>query len=43
MKTIKKYLELPHRETIVGINTLQTKSFDDQKTETMSNNVKFLY
>jgi hypothetical protein len=34
---IKKHLELPHRETIVGINTLQTKPFDNQKMENMSN------
>jgi hypothetical protein len=38
MKTIKKYLELPHRETIISTNTLQTKPFDNQKTENMSNN-----
>jgi hypothetical protein len=37
-KAIIKYLELPHQETIVGINTLQTKPFDNQKTEIMSNN-----
>jgi hypothetical protein len=38
MKAIRKHLELPHQEKIVGINTLQTKPFDNQKTETMSNN-----
>lgn len=37
-KQIKKHLELPHQETIVGINTIQTKPFDNQKIETMSNN-----
>ena len=35
-KQIEKPLELPHQETIVGINTIQTKPFDNQKT--MSNN-----
>jgi hypothetical protein len=35
-KQIEKPLELPHQETIVGTNTLQTKPFDNQKT--MSNN-----
>jgi len=35
---IKKHLELPHRETIISTNTLQTKPFDNQKTENMSNN-----
>jgi hypothetical protein len=38
MKAIRKYLELPHQEKIVGVNTLQTKPFDNQKTENMSNN-----
>jgi hypothetical protein len=38
MKPIKKYLELPHMETIISANTLQTKPFDNQKVETMSNN-----
>lgn len=37
---IKKHLELPHRETIISTNTLQTKPFDNQKTENMSNNKK---
>ena len=37
MNNIEKYLELPHRETITGYDTLQTKSFDYQKTEIMSN------
>ena len=37
-KQIKKYLELPHRETVISTNTLQTKPFDNQKIETMSNN-----
>lgn len=36
-KQIEKHIELPHQETIVGINTIQTKPFDNQKTETMSN------
>ena len=35
-KQIEKPLELPHQETIVGTNTIQTKLFDNQKT--MSNN-----
>ena len=35
-KQIEKPLELPHQETIVGTNTIQTKPFDNQKT--MSNN-----
>jgi hypothetical protein len=35
-KQIEKPLELPHQETIVGINTIQTKPFDNQKE--MSNN-----
>ena len=35
---IEKHLELPHMETIVGTNTLQTKPFDNQKIENMSNN-----
>jgi hypothetical protein len=34
-KQIEKPLELPHQETIVGTNTIQTKPFDNQKT--MSN------
>jgi hypothetical protein len=37
-KQIKKYLELPHRETVISTNTLQTKPFDNQKIEIMSNN-----
>jgi|LakMenE01Jun11ns_1017448.scaffolds.fasta_scaffold9482225_2 hypothetical protein len=37
-KQIEKPLELPHQETIVGTNTIQTKPFDNQKTENMSNN-----
>lgn len=37
-KQIEKSLEPKHQETIVGINTIQTKSFDNQKTENMSNN-----
>ena len=37
-KQIEKPLELPHQETIVGTNTLQTKPFDNQKIEIMSNN-----
>ena len=37
-KQIQKRLELPHRETLVGINTIQTNPFDNQKTTTMSNN-----
>lgn len=37
-KQIKKHLELPHRETILGINTIQTKPFDYQKIKEMSNN-----
>ena len=36
-KQIEKPLELPHQETIVGTNTLQTKPFDNQKIN-MSNN-----
>ena len=32
----QKPLELPHQETIVGTNTIQTKPFDNQKE--MSNN-----
>jgi hypothetical protein len=36
VKQIKKYLELPHRETVITTNTIQTKPFDNQKT--MSNN-----
>ena len=44
-KQIEKPLELPHQETIVGTNTIQTKPFDNQKT--MSNNefssVEWLY
>ena len=36
-KQIKKYLELPHRETVISTNTLQTKPFDNQKIN-MSNN-----
>jgi general stress protein 26 len=35
-KQIEKPLELPHQETIVGTNTIQTKPFDNQKT--MNNN-----
>jgi hypothetical protein len=35
---IEKYLEIPHQETIVSFNTLQTKPFDDNKIENMSNN-----
>jgi len=35
-KQIEKPLELPHQETIVGTNTIQTKPFDNQKK--MSNN-----
>ena len=35
-KQIEKPLELPHQETIVGTNTIQTKPFDNQKA--MSNN-----
>ena len=35
-KQIKKNLELPHRETVISTNTIQTKPFDNQKT--MSNN-----
>ena len=35
-KQIEKPLELPHQETIVGTNTIQTKPFDNQKI--MSNN-----
>jgi len=38
VKQIKKYLELPHRETVISTNTLQTKPFDNQKIEIMSNN-----
>ena len=38
VKQIKKNLELPHRETVISTNTLQTKPFDNQKIETMSNN-----
>ena len=30
-KQIEKPLELPHQETIVGTNTIQTKPFDNQK------------
>ena len=37
-KQIEKPLELPHQETIVGTNTIQTKPFDNQKIEIMSNN-----
>lgn len=37
MKNIEKHLEIPHRETITGYNTLQTKPFDYQKTENMNN------
>ena len=33
---MKKYLELPHRETVISTNTIQTKPFDNQIT--MSNN-----
>jgi hypothetical protein len=33
-KQIEKPLELPHQETIVGTNTIQTKPFDNQKTMT---------
>jgi hypothetical protein len=40
MKAIKKHLELPHRETVISTNTLQTKPFDNQKIEIMSNNNK---
>lgn len=36
-KQIEKHLELPHQETIVGINTIQTKPFDNQKITKMSN------
>ena len=36
-KQIEKPLELPHQETIVGTNTIQTKPFDNQKIN-MSNN-----
>ena len=36
VKQIKKNLELPHRETVISTNTIQTKPFDNQKT--MSNN-----
>jgi hypothetical protein len=36
-KQIKKHLELPHRETVINTNTLQTKPFDNQKIN-MSNN-----
>ena len=35
MNKIKKHLELPHRETIISVNTLQTKPFDNQKTQNM--------
>ena len=31
VKQIKKHLELPHRETVISTNTLQTKPFDNQK------------
>ena len=45
-KQIEKPLELPHQETIVGTNTLQTKPFDNQKIN-MSNNkqssIEWLY
>jgi hypothetical protein len=37
VEQIKKHLELPHRETIISTNTLQTKHFDNQKLEIMSN------
>ena len=37
VKQIKKYLELPHRETVISTNTIQTKPFDNQKIN-MSNN-----
>ena len=40
-KQIEKPLELPHQETIVGTNTIQTKPFDNQKT--MSNNKQSNY
>ena len=33
----KKYLEIPHRETIISTNTLQTKPFDNQKIQIMGN------
>ena len=36
MSEIKKHLELLHRETVISINTLQTKPFDYQKTQNMS-------
>lgn len=37
VKQIKKNLELPHRETVISTNTIQTKPFDNQKIN-MSNN-----
>lgn len=37
IKIFEKYFDLPHRETTVGYNTIQTKHFDNQKTENMSN------
>jgi hypothetical protein len=47
VEQIKKHLELPHRETIISTNTLQTKHFDNQKLEIMSNKkptaVEWLY
>lgn len=41
-KQIEKHLELPHQETIVGINTIQTNPFDNQKTIKMSNNKQYI-
>ena len=38
VKQIKKHLELPHRETVISTNTLQTKPFDNQKIEIITNN-----
>lgn len=35
---IEKKLKLPHRETVISTNTIQTKPFDNQKIEIMSNN-----
>ena len=37
-KQIEKKLKLPHRETVISTNTIQTNPFDNQKTTTMSNN-----
>ena len=37
-KQIEKHLELQHQETVVGINTIQTTPFDNQKITKMSNN-----